>query len=201
MKIITEDGAYVQKHDLAQLQRSDMPIPATVFNKMFERGIFIVGDHNRFDFIKFVNPDDIEYFKNIDWMVDYYDVKDLSDEDIIEVATAINEERQRLAAIYNPMSDEERSKNSHLYERSELLNFKFYNLRDFVWFRRGEIDFVLPEGIEYPVGYNQGASVLDKDGNVIVTDVEVSEVKEERKEDKPKEKGFKQFIKKILGRK
>lgn len=72
MKIITNDAAYVQMNDLMHLNQSDLPIPASVFMKVFGHGIVIIDDSNRFEFAKFEEDDDIEVFKNIDWIVDYY---------------------------------------------------------------------------------------------------------------------------------
>ena len=94
MKIITDDAAYVQKNDFAYLNHSELPIPASIFLKVCESGVFIVCDENRYDFIKFSEPHEIEFFKDIDWIIDYNDVKDLSLEDIVEVANKISDERR-----------------------------------------------------------------------------------------------------------
>ena len=75
MKIITDNAAYVQMNDIAFLNHCDLPIPASVFMKSFGFGIFVVDDSNRYDFKEFNKPEDIEFFKNIDWMIDYNEVK------------------------------------------------------------------------------------------------------------------------------
>ena len=56
MKIITENAAYVQKND-----------------------------NNRYEFVKFEDKNEIEFFKNLDWMVDYNSVKDLNEEDFLNL--------------------------------------------------------------------------------------------------------------------
>ena len=53
MKIITNDSAYVQKNDIAYLNSSDLPIPASIFMKVFGNGVTIINDSNRYDFVKF----------------------------------------------------------------------------------------------------------------------------------------------------
>lgn len=189
MKIITNDAAYVQMNDLMHLNQSDLPIPASVFMKVFGHGIVIIDNSNRFDFCKFEEADDIEFFKNIDWMVDYYDVKELSDDDIIEVANGINEKRNGIAKKYNAMNAKGRAANQRMRTDCELLNNKFYGLRDFVWWRDGKIKFDLPEGIEYPTTFK--SDVIDGDAVVIEEDVV-----EEKKEDK----GIKKFFKTIFRR-
>ena len=80
MKIITNDSAYVQKNDIAYLNSSDLPIPASIFMKVFGNGVTIINDSNRYDFVKFDEESEIEYFKGLDWMINYNEVKDLSEE-------------------------------------------------------------------------------------------------------------------------
>ena len=63
MKIITEDAAYVQMNDMMHLNQSDLPIPASVFMKVFGQGIVIIDNSNRFDFVKFEESEDIEFFR------------------------------------------------------------------------------------------------------------------------------------------
>ena len=75
MKIITDNAVYVQKNDIAYLNQTDLAIPASIFMKIF--GNDIVDDNNRYEFIKFDTPEEIEYFRNIDWMIDYNEVKNL----------------------------------------------------------------------------------------------------------------------------
>lgn len=47
------------------------------------------------------------------------------------------------------MTDEEREKNMHLVGVCERLEFKINGLRDFFWFKQGQLDFNLPKGVEY----------------------------------------------------
>lgn len=69
MKIFhTENGkesVYVQMEDIMHLHQSDMPIPASIFTKIFH-GIVIVDNSNRFDFVKFD-----EEHENIDYMLKF----------------------------------------------------------------------------------------------------------------------------------
>ena len=76
MKIINSDSIYVQKNDIAYLNLSNLPIPVSVFIKVFGNGATIINDSNRYDFVKFEKESEIEYFKRLDWMIDYNEVKD-----------------------------------------------------------------------------------------------------------------------------
>ena len=108
MKIITNDSAYVQKNDISYLNSSDLPIPASIFMKVFGNGVTIINDSNRYDFVKFDEESEIEYFKDLDWMIDYNQVKDLSEDEMIKLAESIGEERDGIANSFNSMSEEER---------------------------------------------------------------------------------------------
>ena len=51
------------------------------------------------------------------------------------------------------MTEEERKNNTNLVTKCDLLEFKFYSLRDVLWFKHGHISMKLPDGIDYPQGY------------------------------------------------
>ena len=70
MKIVTDKKVYVQKNDIAYLNQTDLPIPASIFMKVYGNGIVIIDDRNRYEFIEFTAPKEIEFFKKLDWMID-----------------------------------------------------------------------------------------------------------------------------------
>lgn len=150
MKIITRNSAFVQMNDLAYLNQSGLEIPASIFLKIFNSGIVIIDDRNRYHFIEFKEPKEIEFFKTIDWMIDYNKVKELSEKEIIELAQSIAEKRNDIAQKFNSMTQEQRKKDMNMVSQCELLDFKFYSLRDFLWFKQGHIKMTFPEGIELP---------------------------------------------------
>ncbi len=69
MKIITDNAVYVQKNDIAYLNQIDLAIPASVFMKFFGNGI-VINDSNRYEFVKFEELEEIDFFKGIDRMID-----------------------------------------------------------------------------------------------------------------------------------
>ena len=71
MKIIKNDVAYVQKNDIARLMHSCSMIPASLFDGLFSKGCFIVTDENRYDFLEFRDEDDIDFFRCVDWIVEF----------------------------------------------------------------------------------------------------------------------------------
>ena len=155
MKIITDSVAYVQKNDIAFLTQTDRAIPASIFMKVFGNGIVIIDDSNRYEFVEFEAPEEIEFFKSIDWMIDYNEVKDLSEGETIALGQSIAEEKNNIAQRFNSMTPEERENNMSMVSQCELLDFKMYSLRDVLWFKQGHIKMELPEGVDFPTGFGQ----------------------------------------------
>ena len=155
MKIITNNVAYVQKNDIVCLNQTDLAIPASIFMKVFGNGIVIIDDSNRYEFVEFDAPEEIEFFKGIDWMIDYNEVKDLSEEETTALGQSIAEEKNNIAQRFNSMTPEERKENMNMVSQCELLDFKMYSLRDVLWFKQGHIKMELPEGVDLPAGLEQ----------------------------------------------
>ena len=150
MKIVTDKAVYVQKNDIMYLYQSDLTIPGSIFIKVFGNGTVIINDDNRYEFIEFNEPDQIKFFQSLDWMIDFDEVKDLSEAEIIDLGQKIASERNSIAQKFNSMSPEEKEKNADMVFQCDLLDFKMYSLRDIYWLKQGKIQMTLPEGIEFP---------------------------------------------------
>lgn len=151
MKIVTDKKVYVQKNDIAYLNQTDLPIPASIFMKVFGHGIVIIDDRNRYEFIEFTEPEEIEFIKKIDWMIDYNEIKDLSEEELMELGNHIAEESNKIARKYNAMTTEKRKQNQHLVFEHELLEFKMRSLKDIILYKRGELKINLPKDLSQPM--------------------------------------------------
>lgn len=162
MKIINDTKVYVQKNDIAFLNQSDLPIPASIFMKVFGNGIVIIDDSNRYEFVEFTEPNEIEFFKGINWMIDYNEVKNLSEEETIELGQTIAQEKNKIAERFNSMKPEDREKNMNMVSQCELLDFKMYSLRDVLWFKQGHLAMELPDDIEYPSDYQKPTPKKEK---------------------------------------
>lgn len=150
MKIVTNNAVYVQKDDMIALNETDLPIPTSIFNKVWGIGITIIDGSNRYEFIKFEEEHEIEYFKELDWIVDYNELKDLDEAGFIALGEKAAQEQKDIAEKYNFMTKEEQNKNQDLVSRHQMLTFKIYSIRDVLWFKQGHIRFELLEGVEYP---------------------------------------------------
>lgn len=144
MKIFKDNKVYVQKNDIAYLNHTDIAIPASIFTKVFGGGIVIIDDRNRYDFIEFDLPEEVKFFEELDWIVNYDDVKDLEDNEIINLGQNLANEKNTMAKRFNSMSNKEKEANMDLVIKCELMDFKIYSLRDILWFKQGHIKMTLP---------------------------------------------------------
>ena len=154
MKIIMNDCVYVQKNDLIYLWNHEQEILSSIFMKVFGNGIVVVNDSNRYDFVKFDDPNEIKYFRNLDWIVDYNSVKDLSEEEFIKLGEEIALEMNVLANKFNEMSEIESIKHLDIVDTHGKLEFKMSSLRDILWFKQGYIKMTLPDDVDYSSGYD-----------------------------------------------
>lgn len=144
MKIITNDAAYVQKNDIAYLNQTDLDIPASIYLKACETGTFIVDDSNRYEFIRFNKSDEIQFFKNQDWILDYNQVKDKTEDELIEYGEKIITQYNELAETFNALSEQEQMQNTELDMQCDLLAFKLFSLQEFIFYRKGLLEMQLP---------------------------------------------------------
>lgn len=147
MKIITNNAVYVQKKDILYLLKNNLPLPKQLFKN--EKSIFIIDDANKYDFVKFENPNIINFFRNLDWIIDYNSVKDLSYFKILELGENINQKRNQLTMQFNSLSKEDRKSHLDIMDECKLLDFKIEGLRDFLWFKQGYLQMNLPENNDY----------------------------------------------------
>lgn len=144
MKIITNDAVYVQKNDIGFLNQTDLLIPVSVFLKVFGNGITIIDDSNRFEFIKFEDKEEIEFFQGLDFIVDYNLLKDLSEDEIMKLGQEVAFEKNNIAKKYNSLSGRDRANNMYMVSECEKLDFKMYSIRDILWYKQGYIKFDMP---------------------------------------------------------
>lgn len=151
MKIITENKVYVQKNDIAYLNRTDMPIPASIFMKVFGQGVVIIDDRNRYEFVEFTEPEEIKFFKKQDWIIDYNEVKDLSETELIELGQNMTKKSNEIVEKYNSMTQKERRKNREMVVLYELLWYKIHSLKDLLLYKKGKLKMTMPTEVSQTV--------------------------------------------------
>lgn len=150
MKVFANNKVYVQKNDLAYFMRGTegVSIPSSIIDKVFGE-IFIVTDENRYEFIEFSSPKEIEFFRNCDWMIDYNMFDEMTEEEIVNYGCQINDERNKIAAAFNALDDKQKEKQyTQTLTKIQLLEFKMASVRDVLWHKQGHLKFDLPKGID-----------------------------------------------------
>lgn len=193
MKIFNkEDGVevvYVQMNDLAMLTHYEDEIPASIFLQVFT-DITIIDDRNRWEFQRFVDPDTIEFFKKADWVVDYKFYRHMKEDEIMGHGQVMADELNAVANEYNSYTEEERKDHQDLRMRHELLEFKFYSIREILWLKQGHRVMPIPvvpdcdgftvngDDDDFPYVANQGLNPTQmllsrKDGKPLDSEEEV----------------------------
>lgn len=121
----TENGkevVYVQMQDIMHLNQSDLPIPASIYTKVFT-GVTIVNDSNRFDFVRFDEVHEVRFFRDLEFVIDYDKYKSLTDKQLEEEGQKLAVKANEIAEKWNNMSEEERKQNSNLLQEHENLGY------------------------------------------------------------------------------
>ena len=150
MKIITDNVAYVQNYDLGYIMMNLDTVPDYIYLKIFNNNEpFFAIDENRFDFFKFENKEEIEYFKNLDFIIDIFDYNNTTTKKIYEDGKKINETKNEIILEYNKLLDMAKSGNddsiiNELLIAYNNIEYKFNSLRDTLWYKQQNLKFDLP---------------------------------------------------------
>ena len=165
MKVFANGKVYVQNNDLQYLLRvcDSISISSSITNKVFGDGIsiplsiinkifgdfFIVTDGNRYKFVEFSNPEDVEFFRNCDWIIDYHAFDGRAEEEIINFGIQINDNRNKLVEEFNNLPEKEQEKQyEQVSSEVMMLDHKINSIIDLVWYRQGHLMFTVPTEIE-----------------------------------------------------
>ena len=148
----TENGketVYVQMQDIMQLNQSNIPIPASIYTKVFT-GITIVDDSNRFDFVRFDEKHEVKFFKKLEFILDYDQYKELTDEQLEEEAKKLAIKANKIAEKWNSMSSDERQQNINLLEKHENIEYMLNFMWEIYAIRKGERLMPFPDFVKSP---------------------------------------------------
>ena len=152
MKIVNiEDGkkkVYVQLNDIMMMMQFGSAIPSEVMEKHF-MNMFIVTDENRFEFSEFTDPHTVEFFEQCEWIPDFREFKDLTEEEIIANGQKIGQLMNEVAMQWNGMTPEEREENEYVYNRHESLEFKMHSTAEILWTKQGHRVMPFPTVPDY----------------------------------------------------
>lgn len=125
MKILTENGLYIQKSDLILLQNTKIGIPLKVQKDINKNNI---SESNPNEFIRFTKEETINYFKDQEWIVDYKLVNAMSHEQIIRIYKVLKDEINILNHRIFLAKNADITLLNILYLERELLNHKLKDI-------------------------------------------------------------------------
>ena len=162
MKIFNKENGkekvYVQMQDIMVLVHEDINcgIPASIFEKVFG-DVLIVDDSNRWEFLSFDKPEEVEFFRGLDWIPDYKEFRNKSREEMVAISEGLNEEFNADATKWNNMTKEEREANEDIYTRCTLLQHKINTLPRIFFTCQGHYTLDVPNVIDSD-GYDCGSN-------------------------------------------
>lgn len=148
----TENGkeaVYVQMQDIMHLSSTNMPIPASIFTKVFT-GVVIVDDSNRFEFVRFDEEDEVKLFRELDFIIDYDQYKDLTNAQLEEEWQKLLTKANQIAKKWNAMTMEERQKNSNLPQEHDNLGHMLNFLLEICAVKEGKRTMPFPDFVILP---------------------------------------------------
>ena len=93
------------------------------------------------------------YFSDVDWILNFDEVKDCTNNEIILKCNKIIQQRNYIADKYNSFSTKDRIKHINMLIKSNDLEYKINSYKDILAIKKGEKKIKLPDGIEFPEGF------------------------------------------------
>ena len=149
MKIYYNNKIYVQVIDLMWLRTLNINIPYVIREPLVVTSYKLInGKIKNSDFICFDDEKIIKYFYELDFIIDYDSVKDLSLYKLILYSNNIKSECNNFIKTYNKMDYYDKIRNANLKDDINYLNIKWFNIRDYILYRIGIIKYDLPNGVK-----------------------------------------------------
>mgnify|MGYP006955113875 CR=1 FL=1 len=144
MKILTENGLYIQKSDLILLQNTKIGIPLKVQKDINKNNI---SESNPNEFIRFTKEETINYFKDQEWIVDYKLVNAMSHEQIIRIYKVLKDKIMDKILFYSDSLNYEAAKElkDELQYIDIITNKQKIELHDYV--NRDVIGYIFKNGM------------------------------------------------------
>lgn len=163
MKIITNEKAYVQINDLAYLmkQLGEVSVPSSIIEKVFCKP-FVCDNHNRYKFVEFDEEQEIEFFRKLDYSVDYFELRYLKDSVLVEMGNKVFLEMKSLKKKYDEMSEEEKKVSEDFIVAYERLEFKLHSIKDILLINQGKLKVKLPKDLREVKGVRKLFSKVKK---------------------------------------
>ena len=167
MKIFNNENGvekiYVQQNDLKILfDYEEQAIPHMIFQKFFtEIGFF--DSETLMEFIEFDDPIEVDFFKNLNWLIDYNDYIQLDNRELKFQTQSISQEIAKILENYDNTEDEEEK--YWLLQECNLKKYMLECINEIFELKIGQSEIVLPNFSEKQIKENFLKKLLKKDKN------------------------------------
>lgn len=169
MKIFnTENGkekVYIQVSDFITLTKVDRPIPASIYLKAMNYKF--KSNNDKYNFIEYTEPEEIEFFKSFDYIVDYKEVKNKNIKELQELAKIANDDANEIAELWNELTDDEKALNKGFTNKYTLLHHKIQDYAFVLWNKQRHIKLNMPI-----VPDSDALSIYEKENYTIKSSIE-----------------------------
>lgn len=146
MKIFNKENGkekvYIQVSDFTTFTKVDRPIPAGIYWKAMNYKF--QSNDDKYNFIEYSDPEEVEFFKNFDYIVDYKEVKDKDIKELQALAKIANDEANEISDLWNELTPEEKKLNVALSNKYMLLHHKIQDYAFVLWNKQRHIKLNMP---------------------------------------------------------
>ena len=133
---------YVQLQDIMYVSyETDLLIPASIYKKGLET---IISPLNRFQFVRLEDREDVEFFKDLDFIIDYDQYKNLSDEELKKEEKELIEKANIIAEKWNNMTENVPRKNPSLSNTYNNIRYMLNFILEIYLIRHGQSSMPFP---------------------------------------------------------
>ncbi len=137
-----KEKVYVQVSDFTTFTKVDKPIPAGIYLKAMNYRF--QSNDDKYNFIEYDDPEEIEFFKEFDYIVDYKEVKNKSISELQHLAKIANDEANEISVLWNELTPEEKKLNKALSNKYMLLHHKIQDYAFVLWNKQRHIKLNMP---------------------------------------------------------
>ena len=152
MKIFNEENGvkkvYVQVNDLSTIQEFDEDVPLYMYDVVYGNEDATIDKNHGMSFLSFERPEEVEYFKNCDWIFDYKQYRDFSVSQLQDEKEKIQTEIDGIFDSLAGLSIEERKAKKQELARIYLLTYKKGYFDYFINYKKGFTDINFPDVVD-----------------------------------------------------
>ena len=146
MKIFNEENGtkkvYVQMKDIMILTKTGIQTPTSVYEKYCDNSN-LEKLNNQDEFLEFTQPEEINFFESLEWIIDYKKFRFLSDEKIKEQEKVLADEINKSYSD-NRFTNPGQTNKKYLVQKTILLKYAIQSLEELLMFRKGQKQMPFP---------------------------------------------------------